>query len=61
MPRFDLLLVYVTQVLNSYKVEQIAIRALDLAQAEEKRPDGSIVTSLENKWFNKACKERQAH
>ena len=59
MPRFDLLLGYVTQVLNAVNVEQIAIRALDLAQSEERRPDGSITTSLENKWLNQAS--RQGH
>ena len=61
IPRFDLLLEFVTQMLNSFSAEQIAIRALELVKVDDRRLDDTIVTRFENKFLNEASKTRQSN
>ena len=54
LPRFDKLLEFITQILNQFSVEQICIKALELTSVEERRPDGTIHTRLQNKFLHQA-------
>ena len=61
IPRFDMFLEFVTELLDQFSVENICIKALELVQIEERRPDGSVLTQFENKFLNEARETRQVN
>ena len=50
-----------TELLDQFSVENICIKALELVQIEERRPDGSVLTQFENKFLNEARETRQVN
>ena len=59
LPRFDLMLEFLSRILNCLSIDQICMQALELVQVEQIRPDGRLQTSLENKFVSQALKNRQ--
>ena len=61
LPGFDELLEILKPLLDRAPVQRICMGALELAQVEERRPAGTLVTRFENRHLHDASKVRQSN
>ena len=60
MPCFDMLLVFVCDLLNQFSVEQICTKVLELTSVEDRRLNGTLATHFENRILHEALVKRTA-